>query len=338
MTSHERLSHERLIADSEILKHILKTDTIRQQRSRISKFKTSIQSYEIGTLIGQGSFGKVYKAKEKANGNIYAVKKKEAFYNKNIESKSNAHYEYLILRRNMKHENIVAFERLLIDENYYYYFFEYCSNGDLHCFKKKYKQSNSVIPANLVWKLAFQLSEAVDFIHNNNIIHMDIKCDNLFLDTNNNLKLGDFDGAIDMSNHDTKDRIVRSQYIKQTSTRSDIPPCYAPELIRGDAFSFKVDMWAIGVVIYELTTLQSINNVCTIIDSENTVSRKDVEIKSNELNFGLHSIVDDSFLLKLYGSILLSQEPSRYTSTQFNILMKLGPDLLNVNKNKLVTF
>lgn len=330
-------NYEEICDDLNVLQHILKKKESRK-KTRISKWKKKIDTFKFGKKIGQGSFGKVYRASERSSGHVYACKKKliksySANEADNFLNKSNPHYEYLILRKGLKHENIAMFKHLFIDHKYFYYFFEFCSNGDLDKFKTRQIKISSYISKSFIWKLALQLSEAVWFIHSNNIIHMDIKASNVLLDENFNLKLCDFDAAIDVSSNNRKDQTVRSQDLNNLS--STIEPCYAPELVRGDEFSFKVDMWAVGVVIYELTTLNSICDIVEVVDSDKTPSLKDVKINSDKLNFGLLSILDESFPLSFYYSKLICREADRFTSSHFNTMMKLGPRLFTLNNTML---
>ena len=82
-------------------------------------------------------------------------------------------------------------------------------------------------------------------MHNNNIIHRDIKSANIFIDKNDNIKLGDF-GIIK----------IFEPYNKNTYTHIGTPLYMSPEIYSNKRYNYKVDIWALGCVLYELITLK----------------------------------------------------------------------------------
>jgi serine/threonine protein kinase len=299
--------------DFEIINYLINQNltNLRAERLLMRNFKKEIQQFDFAQKIGQGSFGQVFLAREIASGKKYAIKKKENLVtSEEFDSKSNPYYEYLILRKYLNHENIVLFRNLLIDENFYYYIFEYCSNGDLRKYISKHIQTspNTLIKSDLLWKWFRNLSDAVLFIHNNNLIHMDIKPSNIMLDEEFNLKLGDFDSANDVSTNRI-DKCVRSQKLNPEESAD---ATYSPELIRGDEFSFEVDIWAVGTVFYELIYLESIDSIVQIVKSDSTWSGRDVLIKNKSFfnaysNSSIHLRSICQHLLKNYKSMSAMQ-------------------------------
>ena len=89
-----------------------------------------------------------------------------------------------------------------------------------------------------------QLCLALKYCHDNKVLHLDIKTANVFLDENDNIKLGDFGMARNL------------EHTAQLMTNFAGTPLYLPpEIINGQPYSFKADMWSLGVVLFELASL-----------------------------------------------------------------------------------
>lgn len=69
---------------------------------------------------------------------------------------------------------------------------EYCEGGDLAAFLKNLKKEKETIPEEAIWRIFTQIVKALHEIHHKKIMHRDLKPANIFLDSNNNAKLGDF--------------------------------------------------------------------------------------------------------------------------------------------------
>ncbi len=320
-------SFENICKDASILEDILKLDSCeRKKRLRLRNFKKEIDNFVFGDKIGQGSFGLVYRAYQISTRKTFAIKKKELSASTfEFDSKSTHYYEYLILRKNICHQHIVRFIDLLIDAKYYYYIYEICENGNLSSYKSFELSNNRNLGVENIWKWANQLVSAVYHIQLINIIHMDIKLSNLLLDENLDLKLADFDAAIDVSDLG-HDRIVRNQSLCLSS--SPMNASYSPELVRGENFSFKVDTWAIGAVLYELSSGQSINNIVKILNSTTTNTGLDVLIRPfhhdewNILNlvYNLAELKQVHILSRIINKTLV-EERMRMSSSDLKIMI-----------------
>ena len=85
---------------------------------------------------------------------------------------------------------------------------------------------------------------ALKYLHTNNIIHRDIKSANIFIDENNNIKLGDF-GTIK----------IMKNYMMYATTQIGTPYYMGPEIYKCLRYTSKCDIWALGCVLYEMMTL-----------------------------------------------------------------------------------
>jgi NIMA (never in mitosis gene a)-related kinase len=122
---------------------------------------------------------------------------------------------------------------------------EYASGGTLDGLIDRYKAKKQLLPEALVWDCMVQLCGALKYCHSRNIMHRDIKPQNVMLSTPDErtcrLLLGDFGIAKIMAHQGA-----------QTKELAGTPYYYSPELCKGLAYDNKSDMWAIGVVLFEL--------------------------------------------------------------------------------------
>ena len=211
----------------------------------------SAEHYKKIDQVGEGTFGKVYKAQledpnDKNNHKIYALKKilmdneKEGF-------PITALREIMILKR-LKHKNIIPLKEIVTskpkEKNKYrgnvYLVFEYMEHdisglGNL--------KSNYTIPN--IKCIMYQLLEGLQYLHSNNIIHRDIKTANILLNNKGEIKIGDFGLA----------REIPPSLKKKITNRVVTLWYRAPELLFGEVhYGPAIDMWSIGCVFSELLT------------------------------------------------------------------------------------
>ena len=121
---------------------------------------------------------------------------------------------------------------------------EYGGDCNLKKFIETYKEKNQLIEENIMKDIIIQMCKALKTIHENNIIHRDLTPENIFINENKKIKIGDFgiSKILTMSNKYTKSIVGKIQY-------------FAPEIIKGQKYNNKVDMYSLGCIIYELFTL-----------------------------------------------------------------------------------
>ncbi len=90
-----------------------------------------------------------------------------------------------------------------------------------------------------------QMLLAVGFMHSNKIVHRDIKPQNVFVDFDMNLKIGDFGIS----------KLLDSS-VQNCQTSAGTPSYMAPEMVESQDYSFKADIWSLGCVIYEICSLE----------------------------------------------------------------------------------
>ena len=205
-----------------------------------------MDNYEVLDLIGKGNFGSISKILRKSDNKILVWK--ELDYGRMTEKeKQNIVSEVNILHE-LHHPNIVRYYDRIIDKKNtkIYIIMEYCEGGDIGLLIKRLKKTNELIPEEIIWKIFTQLVLALFECHNHKdgqILHSDIKPSNVFLDGENNIKLGDFGLSRMLSNE---------SYFAYSHVGT--PYYMSPEQIEEVQYNEKSDIWSLGCFLYEVTT------------------------------------------------------------------------------------
>ncbi|KAI3418851.1 Cyclin-dependent kinase-like 1 [Globodera pallida] len=201
------------------------------------KMPLLLDKYEKIGKIGEGSYGVVFKCRNRETGELVAIKK---FF----ETEDDPAIRKIALReirmlRQLKHTNLVNLIEVFKRNRKLHLVFEHCDRtvlDDLERFP-------SGCPELLTKSVIYQLFCAVRFCHSRNCIHRDIKPENILLTSHDIVKLGDFGFARIMSVNE-----IFTDYVATRWYRS-------PELLVGDThYGFPVDVWAIGCVFAEMLT------------------------------------------------------------------------------------
>lgn len=142
------------------------------------------------------------------------------------------------------------------DDNYLYYVMEFMNNGDLLSYYMANRSLQSKIPEDKLWDLFFKCISGILYIHNQGIIHRDIKLANLFLDDNFNIKIGDFNisAAINQESAGkfTNDYNQMKQLLHRNSNVGT-PGFMPPEACGSNRkYDQKADVYAMGISFYFL--------------------------------------------------------------------------------------
>ena len=200
-----------------------------------------ITDFTIKKELGSGSFGRVYLVTHNKTKAEYAIKAIDKRDKSNIEEKPYFIREIEVMYK-IHHINVVKLYGHFEDNNYIYFIMEYISKGNVYNLipQDKKKRLSSQIVASLIKDLI----SAVYFLHNMSppIIHRDIKPENVLLAEGMVAKLTDFGW---------------SNYMEEDVKRNTVcgTPIYlAPEIIKEEGHDEKVDIWCIGVLLFELIT------------------------------------------------------------------------------------
>ena len=161
-----------------------------------TNFGDDPDDYEVLQFLGGGTFGKVLKVKSKDTNGIYAMKKVDM--EKIIEEQESEKYfenEIIILQK-LNNPNVCKCYKIFKRNNYLYFIMEFMNNGDLKSFLAANKLLNIKIPEAKLWDIFYKCLSGLVYIHEQGIIHRDIKLSNIFLDNDLNIKIGDFNVSV----------------------------------------------------------------------------------------------------------------------------------------------
>jgi len=183
--------------------------------------------------LGKGSYGYVRLARDKSSGELVAIKimSKKAIFE--YSNKENLKRE-INIQRSINHPHITRLYNYFEDQDNVYLVLEYCENGSLFHYlrrKKKFPEDESFI-------YFFQTCLGIDYLHKKKIIHRDLKPENLLLDNECNVKLCDFGWS--------------AEELNKRSTFCGTIDYMAPEMIKNQPHDHRLDIWCLGVLLYEM--------------------------------------------------------------------------------------
>ena len=234
-----------------------------------------MNNYEIIENLGSGSFGSAFKVISKEDNKIYVIKKISLKEAKKKEINSIKDEAKILSSINSKY--IVKYYDSFTDDNSFNIVMEYCNGLDLRKLINACRGKGKFIQEEKIYHFIECICKGISEIHKKKLIHRDIKPENLFLNENYDIKIGDFGIAKQLNN-------INEFAKTQTGTLAYM----APEVVNGEKYNNKVDIWALGCVIYELCTLNfcfggmSIKEVINKITVENH-GKIDTKLYSIEL-------------------------------------------------------
>lgn len=203
----------------------------------IYNIKKMQNKYEVLGVVGEGAYGIVYKCKNKETKEYVAIKKFKETEDDIVKKTMKRELKVLQI---MKHENIVEFKEAFKRKNNLFLVFEYVERNLLELLQEK----PTGLDPTLIRSIIYQLCKSVHYLHSQNIIHRDVKPENLLIDNNMKLKLCDFGFARKVMNNKKE---TLTDYVATRWYRS-------PELlITNGIYGIEVDYWAIGCIMGELT-------------------------------------------------------------------------------------
>jgi len=198
---------------------------------------SQLDKYEKLQKIGEGTYGVVYKARNRETGQFIALKKIR-LENEDEGIPSTAIREISILKE-MIHPTIVSLLDVVNHDNKLYLVFEFLDQ-DL----KKYMDSVSSVSAALVQSYIKQLLQGLTYCHQRRIVHRDLKPQNLLIDKKGSLKIADFG-------------LARAFCVPVRQYTHEVVTLWyrAPEILLGSpTYSIPVDIWSAGCIFAELLT------------------------------------------------------------------------------------
>ncbi|KAI2630048.1 hypothetical protein GGS21DRAFT_525246 [Xylaria nigripes] len=194
-----------------------------------------LRDYRLGECIGKGAFGAVYKAFNWGTGEAVAVKQIKLV---NLPKSELRMIEAEIdLLKNLHHDNIVKYLGFVKTADCLNIILEYCENGSLHSICKAYGK----FPENLVGVYMTQVLQGLQYLHDQGVIHRDIKGANILTTKDGKVKLADFGVSTStLAGPDKEAQVVGTPY------------WMAPEIIELSGATPASDIWSLGCTVIEL--------------------------------------------------------------------------------------
>ncbi|XVF08170.1 hypothetical protein REPUB_Repub06bG0203000 [Reevesia pubescens] len=223
-----------------------------------------VGDYLVGRQIGSGSFSIVWHARHRVHGTEVAIKEiVTGRLNKKLQDSLMS--EIFILKR-INHPNIIRLHDIIEVPGKIHIVLEYCKGGDLSMYITRHGSVREATAKHFMQ----QLAAGLQVLRDNNLIHRDLKPQNLLLsrnDSNAVLKIADFGFA----------RSLQPRGLAETLCGS--PLYMAPEIMQLQKYDAKADLWSVGAILFQLVTGR------TPFTGNNQIQLLQNIVKSTELHF-----------------------------------------------------
>jgi protein kinase A len=221
----QQLSHSRYL-------DILKEEFVSHYHN-LDEYEKSSEDFDLIKTIGAGAFGIVFLVRDKKSYSYHAMKAIE----KELIMKKQSLKQLLSEKKILQSVNfpfVISLDCCCKDNVYIYLISPFESGGEMYSLIKRL----GLLSEPLAEFYASQIVLALEYLHHCCIIHRDVKPENIFLSESGYIKLGDFGFC----------KVIKTR----TWTLCGTPEYLAPEIITSKGYSFPVDWWALGVLIYEM--------------------------------------------------------------------------------------
>lgn len=219
-----------------------------------------MERYKVIKLLGDGTYGNVWKAVNRQTDEIVAIKKMKRKYYSWDECMNLREVKSL---RKLNHANIVKLKEVIRQDNNLYFVFEYMEYNLYQIIKDR----NKLFPESKIRYWCFQVFQGLAYIHHHGYFHRDLKPENLLV-TKDVIKIADFGLAREICSSPPYTDYVSTRWYR------------APEiLLQSSYYNASIDMWAMGTIMAELFTFQplfpgssevdQIYKICSIIGNPN---------------------------------------------------------------------
>ena len=221
---------------------ILNSNTNAKNNNNLEISSSFKYDYEQLKQIGSGTYGDIWKVQRKCDKKIFVLKN-VPLTNLSKQQMKLAMGEVEAMKK-ICHPNIIQFHESCMEGRSINIIMEHAPYGDLSCMIVQAKNKGCYLQEKSLWEYLIQISEGLEYLHKEKILHRDIKAQNIFLDENLNIKIGDFG-------------LVRMLGTHSVAAHSQVgtPLYFSPELCKEEAYDEKSDVWSFGCLMYEMAAL-----------------------------------------------------------------------------------
>ena len=181
--------------------------------------------------------------RRKEDGKLYTIKSVKI--DENSEKEKELFFNELRILVPLTHKNIIWYKEAFYDKETrtLNMVIEYVDGGDLSMKIKIAKQKKAYLKENIIWNIFIQILEGIDYLHKKFIIHRDLKTSNIYLTKKRVVKIGGLNVGKNIEG------------IGMALTQIGTPYFTAPEIWEQKPYDYKCDIWSIGCILYEMTSL-----------------------------------------------------------------------------------
>ena len=201
-----------------------------------------IRNYQIIEKIGKGTFGIIYKVKKFNDPIIYVIK--QISLEGLTDFQINQVFSEVKILSLINSKYVVKYYESFLENDNLNIVMEYCDNGDLCNYLKEKRMKNRPLNEDLIWKIFIQITLGLATIHKMKILHRDLKTLNIFLKNDMEIKIGDLGVAKELNQASFANTLIGTPYY------------LSPEICEDKPYNQKSDIWALGVILYELCTFR----------------------------------------------------------------------------------
>ena len=237
----------------------------RDKGNELDDMGSKVDDFEILQVLGEGSFGYIAKVKSRLNHKIYAMKKIDISKIKEEKVTKLMMNETKILS-DLNNPLIVKYYKTFNEDGALFILMEFMDNGDIGGIFKASKTLEKPIPEEKIYDIFIQSMKALTYIHSLNLIHRDIKPDNLFITVDGNVKLGDFGVSAALKKEDenknnnnfnnvselNRNKEISVGNITSSNTVVGTPLYMSPEMLNYLKYDLKTDVYSMGVTFFIL--------------------------------------------------------------------------------------
>ena len=202
-----------------------------------------MEKYRKIKRIGIGSFGQALLVQSVVDRKCYVMKIINVG-NMDKKQKQDALNEVRVLKA-MRHPYIITYRESFMDKKFLCIVMDYADGGDMYKKIEFQKKISKLMPENQLLDWFVQMALAIKHIHDNKILHRDLKTQNIFMTSTGEIKIGDFGIA----------RVLQHTY-DWAKTAIGTPYYLSPEICQEMPYNQKSDVWSLGCILYEMVTLR----------------------------------------------------------------------------------